>query len=115
MSFAIASPLLTRLKPRTRRARPWCRKFLMNCPCRYEFLKFSDALKIALIGDRNSRVKAHEAIPSALALASASIQAAVQETWISTASLNHGTMQQLSDVQGVWCVPGSPYASMEGA
>jgi CTP synthase (UTP-ammonia lyase) len=72
-------------------------------------------LKIALIGDRNSRVKAHEAIPSALALASASLQATVQETWIGTPALNQGADQQLSGFQGVWCVPGSPYASMEGA
>jgi CTP synthase (UTP-ammonia lyase) len=72
-------------------------------------------LKIALVGDRSSNVKAHAAIPRALALASASIHATVQETWISTTELNHETKPQLSGFQGIWCVPGSPYARMEGA
>lgn len=72
-------------------------------------------LRIALIGDQSSNVKAHAAIPKALALAAASIRATVEETWINTAVLNHNAEKQLNGFQGIWCVPGSPYASMESA
>jgi CTP synthase (UTP-ammonia lyase) len=71
--------------------------------------------KIALVGDQSPSVKAHAAIPKALALASAAVHAIVQETWIGTAAVNHETEQQLSGFHGIWCAPGSPYASMDGA
>jgi len=72
------------------------------------------SLRIALIGDQSPDVKAHFAIPKALALASASA-GAVSETWFSTLALDHGVADQLRGFHGVWCVPGSPYANMEGA
>jgi CTP synthase (UTP-ammonia lyase) len=78
-------------------------------------MKVDSILKIALVGDQSSNVKAHVAIPKALALAAASIHTTVQETWIGTASMDRNTGQKLNGFQGIWCVPGSPYASMEGA
>src|SRR6185503_21120419 len=78
-------------------------------------MKADSILKIALVGDQSFNVKAHVAIPKALALASVPIHATVQETWIGTASMNRDTEKQLSGFQGIWCVPGSPYANMDGA
>src|ERR1700745_3028554 len=72
-------------------------------------------VKIALIGDQSLHVKAHAAIPKALALAGDSIPATVEASWIHTTALDHNADQQLKNFQGIWGVPGSPYASMEGA
>jgi CTP synthase (UTP-ammonia lyase) len=78
-------------------------------------MNVSPILKIAVVGDRSPQVKAHAAIPQALALASAAIQATVEETWMSTAAVHHEAERQLSGFHGIWCAPGSPYASMDGA
>src|ERR1017187_3715784 len=72
-------------------------------------------LHIALVGDQNPNVKAHVAIPKALALAADSIRSTVKETWINTTVLDHDPESHLRGFHGIWCVPGSPYASMEGA
>ncbi|HEX5222567.1 MAG TPA: hypothetical protein VFZ59_23635 [Verrucomicrobiae bacterium] len=72
-------------------------------------------LRIALVGDRSPDVKAHAAIPKALALAAASTHCTVAETWLTTTTLADGVDGQLQGFHGIWCVPGSPYASMDGA
>ena len=61
-------------------------------------------MRIALIGDFNPAVIAHQAIPKALNMAGA------EGVWCHTAAI-----PSLSDFDGIWCVPASPYASMEGA
>ena len=72
--------------------------------------------QIGLIGDYNVEVPAHRAIPRALALAAASLGSCPVETeWLSTKSLEHEPKKKLSGFNGLWCVPGSPYASMHGA
>ena len=72
-------------------------------------------LRIALIGDQSPNVKAHVAIPKALALAASSINCTVAETWLATTTLVNGVDGQLQGFDAIWCVPGSPYASMDGA
>jgi CTP synthase (UTP-ammonia lyase) len=71
--------------------------------------------RIALVGDRSPEVKAHAAIPRALALAAESLDAEISTTWMPTKELAGKAGRQLRDFQGIWCVPGSPYASMDGA
>jgi CTP synthase (UTP-ammonia lyase) len=71
-------------------------------------------IRIALIGDNSPQVRAHVAIPQALELAARVAGCRVAPSWIATPLLEHGT-EQLSVFDGIWCVPGSPYASMEGA
>jgi len=71
--------------------------------------------RIALVGDQSPEVKAHAAIPRALTLAAESLQAKIATTWMPTNELAGNANRQLRDFQGIWCVPGSPYASMEGA
>jgi CTP synthase (UTP-ammonia lyase) len=72
-------------------------------------------VRIALIGDYDARVKAHMAIPKALMLTGDSIGCAVESEWIATRELAGDAAQRLSAFHGIWCVPGSPYQSMDGA
>ena len=72
-------------------------------------------LRIALIGDQSPTVKAHAAIPIALKLCRETAGAAIEETWIRTADVSHDLASQLQGFNAVWCVPGSPYQSMDGA
>ncbi|PYK01778.1 MAG: hypothetical protein DME23_03415 [Verrucomicrobia bacterium] len=73
------------------------------------------SVRIALIGDYNPTVKAHVAIPKALELAASDLSGKVEPVWIATPLLDKNTEKQLSAFDAVWCVPNSPYASMDGA
>ena len=63
-----------------------------------------------MIGDYDPNVIAHQAIPKALALAADGSD--VQPEWLATES---ALTAQLDCYSGFWCVPASPYRSMEGA
>ena len=71
------------------------------------------SLKIALVGDYNPSVIAHDAISKAIELAAKAIQVDVKISWVPSVSLEF-TALELLDYQGIWCVPGSPYKSMTG-
>jgi CTP synthase (UTP-ammonia lyase) len=73
-----------------------------------------NSLRIALIGDYNPSVKAHQAIPRALALASEGDIDCHWE-WVHTSTLMGELSDRLADYDGVWCVPASPYANTRGA
>jgi CTP synthase (UTP-ammonia lyase) len=66
------------------------------------------------VGDYNSSVTAHQAIPVALDLASAHLRVEVAAEWVSTAKI-HRAADDLASYQGIWCVPASPYENMQGA
>lgn len=70
-------------------------------------------LRIALIGDWSEEVPAHRAIPLALAVESAVVGVDVEVRWVGTENVGGAT--DLAPFDGVWCVPASPYRSMEGA
>lgn len=70
--------------------------------------------RLALIGDFNPAVVAHRAIPMALDLAARRSEVPLAWDWIGTDALTDAPAQ-LADHAGVWCVPGSPYRSMDGA
>jgi CTP synthase (UTP-ammonia lyase) len=72
-------------------------------------------IRVALIGDYDQAVTAHQAIPRALAAAAAALDVGITGEWIGTAAVEKETARQLSPCHAVWCVPASPYASMEGA
>jgi CTP synthase (UTP-ammonia lyase) len=72
-------------------------------------------IRIGLIGDFNPQVKAHVAIPQALALAAQEIKQEVEVNWLATTLLEHSPETLRSGYDALWCVPASPYASMEGA
>ncbi len=71
------------------------------------------SLQIGLVGDRNDSVVAHRAIPLTLEMAAAACDVAIDVSWIGTDQIGDGSV--LSDLDGVWCVPASPYRDMDGA
>lgn len=70
--------------------------------------------RLALVGDYSLTIEAHLAIPSALALAAQKTSTVLTWEWIGSATVRDAR-RQLEGFAGVWCVPGSPYASMTGA
>lgn len=69
-------------------------------------------ITIALIGDYNESVTAHQAIPPAIGLAAGALNIEVFYEWISTELVD---VDRLSQFHAIWCVPGSPYQHREGA
>lgn len=69
--------------------------------------------RLALVGDFNPEITAHRAInESAKRFAGTRLLAL---DWIGTEKLVAGNDALLSAVDGIWCVPASPYRSMDGA
>jgi CTP synthase (UTP-ammonia lyase) len=64
-------------------------------------------IRIALVGDFSPAIPAHRGINESMRLASAFD---LQAEWVHTTKLSR---QALNGVQGVWCVPGSPYADTD--
>jgi CTP synthase (UTP-ammonia lyase) len=73
------------------------------------------SIRIGLIGDYDPEVKAHIAIPRAVALASHTNSFDAEIHWLPTPLLESNDEHALSTYDAFWCVPGSPYASMDGA
>ena len=71
------------------------------------------AIHIALIGDHDPQVTAHQAIPVALGMAAEHSGRDIQFQWLATDRINVDT--PLDDFDGFWCVPASPYRDMDGA
>src|SRR2546423_3823611 len=68
--------------------------------------------RIALIGDRSETVPAHRGIRLSTELAAASLGCAIEPVWIDTAECEQASFERF---HALWCVPGSPYRSMDGA
>ncbi len=71
--------------------------------------------RIALVGDYRPEVVAHQAIPVALARAAEFAGHELAWEWVATPRLGTGAARELAAFHAIWCVPGSPYASTEGA
>lgn len=67
-------------------------------------------LRIALVGDLTEQHKAHQAIQRALAAAP---EVSAEGVWVPTDSVVNSN--SLSEFDGIWCVPGMPYRSADGA
>ncbi len=70
-------------------------------------------VRIGLVGDFDPTVTAHQAIPMALQLAGESNGANVTTNWLPTDEITD--VESLKNFDGFWCVPASPYRSMNGA
>ena len=68
---------------------------------------------VGLVGDYDTSVVAHAAIPVALRFASEALDIEVRHEWVPTEEIV--STARVSAFSGLWCVPGSPYRSMEGA
>lgn len=74
------------------------------------------SIRIGLIGDFSPHVKAHYAIPRAIELALSGLALQAEACWLSTPLLEKADAEaHLAGYDALWCVPGSPYESMEGA
>jgi CTP synthase (UTP-ammonia lyase) len=71
------------------------------------------ALNIGVVGDRDDTIAAHRALPIALDLAAQAVRAPLRFEWIATDAIDDA--QRLSPFDALWCVPGSPYRSKDGA
>ncbi|HEV2238455.1 MAG TPA: hypothetical protein VGR57_17490 [Ktedonobacterales bacterium] len=72
-------------------------------------------VRVGLIGDHDPAIFAHQMIPRALALAGDAARCDVAPDWLGTAELADEPAARLAAYDALWCVPGSPYASMAGA
>jgi CTP synthase (UTP-ammonia lyase) len=64
-------------------------------------------LNIALVGDYDPQVLAHQAIPKALKL---NTSQQIEYQWIHSSEVD---LKDLSQFEGIWCVPKSPYENMD--
>jgi CTP synthase (UTP-ammonia lyase) len=73
-------------------------------------------VKVGIIGDYNPDLRYHIATDEALNHAATALSISLTSSWIPTLSLAKGDVEeQLSPFHTVWCSPGSPYKSMDGA
>ncbi len=68
---------------------------------------------LGLVGDYDSSVTAHQAIPIALKRAAVGLSIDVNFEWIPTDEITD--VSRIDHFDGLWCVPASPYRSMDGA
>lgn len=70
-------------------------------------------LRIALVGDYNHDVVAHQAIPLAIDDAAAVLEITADYDWLPTSEINSD--EDLVGYDAIWVVPGSPYKNANGA
>jgi len=70
-------------------------------------------IHIALVGDHDPQITAHQAIPLALELAGKQTGHDIGFQWLDTDLIVDDTL--VYDFDGIWCVPGSPYRNESGA
>jgi CTP synthase (UTP-ammonia lyase) len=72
----------------------------------------TDTIRVAIIGDKQPRFVPQEAIEEALNHSAARLGVRVETTWHATTLLNG---EALRDANAIWCAPGGPYDSLDGA
>jgi CTP synthase (UTP-ammonia lyase) len=70
-------------------------------------------ITIGLVGNYSASVPAHKAIPLALGRAADLLGMEVGFAWVSSEEISDAA--RVASFDGIWCVPGSPYRSMDGA
>ncbi len=73
-------------------------------------------LKVGIIGDYDPHLRYHIATEEALRHAAAGLSVSLKSSWIPTQSMVEGSIAKtLQPFHALWCSPGSPYRSMDGA
>jgi CTP synthase (UTP-ammonia lyase) len=73
-------------------------------------------LRVGIIGDYDPKSRFHAACNEALNHASIILSVSVSSTWLPTLSLiDQSGRATLMQFDALWCGPGSPYKSMDGA
>jgi CTP synthase (UTP-ammonia lyase) len=67
-------------------------------------------MKVALVGDYDATVLAHQAIPGAIERSALALATTVELIWIHSSEID---LQAIAAVDALWCVPLSPYADPE--
>ena len=78
-----------------------------------ELSPVKDTLRIALVGDYNPDVIAHQAIPLSIDDAAAVLDLTADYDWIATTELT--SPEDLVGYDAIWLVPASPYKNVDGA
>jgi len=75
-----------------------------------------NTLRIGIVGDYNPASRYHAATNAALQHAGDALAVPVEVTWVPTPSVDEASAEKvLGQFDALWCAPGSPYESMEGA
>jgi CTP synthase (UTP-ammonia lyase) len=72
-------------------------------------------LSIGVIGEFNPEFPPHPATNSAIEYSASSLGIEVEVRWLDTASLEDWGAAELAAFDALWCAPGSPYRSLDGA
>lgn len=72
-------------------------------------------IKVGIVGDRDPDNPTHTATEKALEHAGASLGIPVEAQWLPTDALEGRASEALQDFDAVFCSPGSPYRSFDGA
>src|SRR5262245_18934308 len=72
-------------------------------------------LTIGIIGDHDASFPPHLATDAAIQHAAAVLDLGIAVTWLPTESLDGFADDRLQLYDALWCAPGSPYRSMQGA
>ena len=75
----------------------------------------TNSVRVAVVGDRLSNFVAQDSIEVALQHSAVALGTTVEVEWFATPKLAMHASEQLRDFDAVWCAPGSPYLSLEGA
>lgn len=75
----------------------------------------TDQVRIGIIGDYNPTFHPHQATNAAISHAAHQLHVSAQVEWLPTPQLVHDTGTKLRIFDALWCAPGSPYQSMDGA
>lgn len=76
----------------------------------------TDRLRIGIIGDWDPARSSHVATNDALVHAADALDVALEVSWLATPALDQpGGAALLEACDALWCAPGSPYQSMQGA
>lgn len=78
-----------------------------------ELSAVKDTLRIALVGDYNPDVLAHQAIPMAIDDAAAVLDVTADYDWLATTELT--SPEDLVGYDAIWLVPASPYKNTDAA
>lgn len=70
--------------------------------------------RIALVGDYNPQVLAHQAIQRSFELGKEA-GLLIEPAWTGTETVKPGDDSALKQFRGIWCVPASPYRNTDGA
>ena len=72
-------------------------------------------MRVAVVGEHHMGHEPQDAIATALAHSAAAAGAPVEHEWVATPELEANAADRLSGFDAVWCAPGSPYLSLDGA